>query len=499
MELTDQIIQKALKNLRFQTDCFIDGKYQPSFSNKRFNCISSIDSKPITTIASGDSKDIDCAVHAARESFESGIWKNLPPSKRKATLLKLAELIEANQLNLALLETLDMGKPIADSFSVDIPAAIRSLRWYAESIDKVYDEVAPTAQPSLATMTREPIGVVGAVVPWNFPLMMAMWKVAPALACGNSVVLKPAEQSSLSALYLGQLANESGIPKGVLNVVPGFGKTAGKTLGLHPDVDCLAFTGSTEVGKLFMSYSAQSNLKKVWLECGGKSPNIIFDDCPDLDKVAKTSAGAIFYNQGEVCTAGSRLIVHKKIKDQLLQKIIHYAKNFKPLEPLNPSSKMGAIVDKSQFKKIMASIDHGKKEGASLILGGKQTLQETGGFYIEPTIFDNVTPNMKIAKEEIFGPVLSILSFETDDEAVKIANDSDYGLAAAVWSKDINRAHLTAKALKSGIVWVNCWDYDDMTTAFGGYKHSGNGRDKSLHSLEKYTELKTTWINLEQN
>lgn len=497
-EITQPLVNEKLKNIQFISQCFIDGKYTNALSGKTFDCISPIDGKKLTQIARGEKEDVDLAVAAAKREFEKGSFKNLAPIERKNILLKFADLIEENRLELALLETLDMGKPISESFNVDLKVSLRSLRWYAECCDKIYDEIAPTAQPSLAMMVREPIGVVGAVVPWNFPLMMAIWKIAPALAVGNSVVLKPAEQSSLSALFLGKLSVEAGIPAGVFNVIAGFGNEAGKAIGLHPDVDCLAFTGSTQVGKLFMKYSAESNLKRVWLECGGKSPNIVFADCPNLDKVANAAASAIFYNQGEVCTAGSRLIVHASIKDELIKKVNEIAKTYQPSDPLNINTKLGAMVDDKQLETVKNYVESGKKEGAQLVCGGKQINQKSGGFYMEPTIFDNVNQKMTIAKEEIFGPVLSVITFTTDDEAIQIANDTQYGLAAAVWSKDINRAHLVSKAIQSGLVWVNCWDYDDITTAFGGFKQSGNGRDKSMHSLEKYTELKTIWINLEK-
>jgi 4-guanidinobutyraldehyde dehydrogenase/NAD-dependent aldehyde dehydrogenase len=401
-----------------------------------------------------------------------------------------------NADELALLETLDMGKPIADSTRIDIPAAARCISWFAEAIDKVYDEVAPTGPEALALITREPVGVVGAIVPWNFPLLMACWKLGPALATGNSVVLKPSEKSPLTAIRVAALALEAGLPEGVLNVVPGFGQTAGKALALHRDVDCIAFTGSTATGRLMLQYSGQSNMKRVWLECGGKSPNIIMADCADLDRAARAAAFAIFFNQGEMCSAGSRLIVQESVREQVLEKIAAVGRELAPGDPLDPKTALGAIVDETQLRTVMRYIESGKSEGARVALGGRRVREETGGYYVEPTIFADVRPEMTIAREEIFGPVLSAISFRTLDEALEIANNVIYGLAAAIWTRDINTAHRVARALRAGTVYVNCYDADDITVPFGGFKQSGNGRDKSLHALDKYVELKTTWIDL---
>jgi 4-guanidinobutyraldehyde dehydrogenase/NAD-dependent aldehyde dehydrogenase len=345
-------------------------------------------------------------------------------------------------------------------------------------------------------ITREPMGVVGAIVPWNFPLLMAAWKIAPALAAGNSMVLKPSEKSPLTAIRVAELAMEAGVPEGVLNVLPGFGHTAGKALALHMDVDCVAFTGSTATGKLMLQYAGQSNLKRVWLECGGKSPNVVLADCADLDRAAAASADAIFYNQGEMCSAGSRLVVHESVRDQLLEKIAALARDYQPGDPLDAKTRLGAIVEQTQLGTVMRYIDSGKSEGARVTLGGRQVRESTGGYYVEPTIFDNVKPTMKIAREEIFGPVLSTLTFKSVEEAIEIANGVVYGLAAAVWSRDITTAHRVARALRAGTVWVNCYEASDITVPFGGFKQSGNGRDKSLHSLDKYVELKTTWVDL---
>jgi 4-guanidinobutyraldehyde dehydrogenase/NAD-dependent aldehyde dehydrogenase len=411
-------------------------------------------------------------------------------------LQRFAELILENQDELALLETLDVGKPIADSLAVDIPATARCIAWYAEAVDKVYDEVAPTSHDALALITREPIGVVAAIVPWNFPLIMASWKIGPALAAGNSFILKPSEKSPLTAIKLAALAAEAGIPDGVFNVLPGFGHTAGQALALHMDVDCIGFTGSTRTGKLMLQYSGQSNMKRVWLECGGKSPNIILADCPDLDRAAETAASAMFFNQGQMCTAASRLVIEESVRDRVLEKVVEASRRMQPDDPLDPSTRLGAIVDDVQMKTVLGYIDTGCSEGASMLTGGRQVRQETGGYYVEPTIFADVRQEMRIAREEIFGPVLVAVTVKDAEEAVRVGNGVEYGLAAAVWTRDITKAHRIARALRAGMVYVNCYDADDITVPFGGFKQSGTGRDKSLHAFDKYTELKTTWIDL---
>ncbi|TBU99165.1 aldehyde dehydrogenase [Stutzerimonas kirkiae] len=488
--------QQRARELDIEGRAFIQGEYVDALSRGRFDCVSPIDGRVLAQVASCDAQDAEHAVASAREVFAAGLWSRLAPARRKAILIRFADLLEAHGEELALLETLDMGKPIGDALAVDIPGAARALRWSGEAIDKVYDEVAPTPHDQLGLVTREPVGVVAAIVPWNFPLMMACWKLGPALATGNSVILKPSEKSPLTAIRIARLAIEAGIPAGVLNVLPGYGHTVGKALALHMDVDTLVFTGSTRVAKQLMIYAGESNMKRVWLEAGGKSPNIVFADAPDLYQAAEAAASAIAFNQGEVCTAGSRLLVESSIRERFLPLLVEALKAWKPGNPLDPATNIGALVDTQQLDTVLSYIEAGHAEGATLLLGGKRTLEETGGLYVEPTIFDGVDNAMKIAREEIFGPVLSVIGFDTPEQAIAIANDTQYGLAAAVWTADLSKALLTARALRAGSIWVNQYEGGDMTAPFGGFKQSGNGRDKSLHAFDKYTELKATWIKL---
>ncbi len=482
--------------LRLRTQAYIDGKYVDAAAGKTFDCISPIDGRTIAQVAECEFADVQHAVTAARRAFDSGVWSDKRPAVRKKILLRLAELVDRHKEELALLESLDMGKPVQDALAIDLPATVRCLSWTAEAIDKVYGEIASTGPHELGLITREPLGVVAAIVPWNFPLLMAAWKIAPALATGNSVILKPSEKSPLSALRLAELAAEAGIPDGVFNVLPGFGRGAGEALALHMDVDGLVFTGSTAVGKHLLECSGRSNMKRTWLECGGKSPNIVFADAPDLQAAAEAAATGIFFNQGEVCTAASRLLVERSIRDEFVERVVEAGRRMQPRHPFEPDASMGAIVDDAQMQRVLGYIARGCSEGAQLRLGGARALGDSGGYYIEPTVFDAVDPSMAIAREEIFGPVLSTIVFDDEDTAVRIANDTPYGLAAGVWTSQIGRAHRVARRLRAGSVWVNYWDAGDMTAPFGGFKQSGNGRDKSLHAFDKYTELKATWINL---
>ena len=488
----NDVIDKK-NNMDFRTQAFIGGNYVDSTTGKTFESISPVDGQIITNVAECDVEDINKAVIAAREVFEKGSWSRMAPSKRKKILFNFAELMKKNILELGILETLNMGKPITRATG-DIAACINCTKWYAEAIDKIYDDVAPTGDNIIATITREPLGVVGAVTPWNYPLLMACWKFAPALATGNSFILKPAEQSPLSALRIAELAVEAGIPEGVFNVVPGFGPTAGKALGMHMDVDKLGFTGSTEVGRYFLSYSGQSNMKRVSLECGGKSPNIIFADAPDLDHAAKMAADGMFGNSGQVCDAPSRLLIEKSIKDEFLEKVSEYSKPWMPDDPFKPETLMGSIVDKTQTERILEYIDTGKNEGANILTGGEQVKKDSGGYYISPTILKDVKNDMRVAKEEIFGPVLCSIDFENEDDALKIANDTSYGLNAIIWSNDLNKVHKLAKRIKSGKVLINSLSDGDMSLPHGGYKQSGFGRDKSLEALDQYTQSKLTLI-----
>ena len=498
MNLTSENIKKLRSNINFPSELFINGKYQKSISEKSFDNISPIDGNVINKVFLAQQQDVDLAVSKARETFNKGHWSNLPPGQRKKILLKFATLLERDRLELALLDTIDMGKTINDTFNADLPTSIDNIEWYAEIIDKLFDDISPSSKEFMGLITKEPIGVVAAIVPWNYPLWMAIWKIAPALITGNSVILKPAEQSPMSAIKIGALLSEAGVPDGVFSVLPGDGPITGKSLCLHKDVDCVAFTGSGEVGKLVLQYSGQSNMKRVQLECGGKSPNIIFADCHDLDAAAEASAYAIFGNQGEVCSAGSRLIVQKDIENDFVNRVAEFSKKMQPSDPFDPNSFAGAIVNKEQLDKINKYVNIGKEEGAEIKVGGNITMQETGGCYFEPTIFKNVKNNMKIAQEEIFGPVLASLSFSSFEEAISIANDTEYGLAAGVWTKDINKAIKASREIRAGTVYINNYEEGvDSTIPLGGYKQSGVGRDNGYQALENYLQIKSTWIKID--
>jgi 4-guanidinobutyraldehyde dehydrogenase / NAD-dependent aldehyde dehydrogenase len=494
--MTSTLWHERAAALAIDGRAFIGGQRVWAKSEQRFDNLSPVDGRNLGQVARCDGADVDLAVAAARAAFEDRRWAGKSPAQRKRVLIRFADLVQQNGAELALLETLDMGKPIKYSQSVDVGAAANTLRWYGEAIDKIYDEIAPTADSSLALITREAVGVVAAIVPWNYPMIMAAWKIAPALAAGNSVVLKPSEKSPLTALRLAELALEAGIPAGVFNVLPGYGHEAGAALALHMDVDCIGFTGSTRVGKQIMQMAGQSNLKRAWTELGGKSANIVCADCPDLDAAVASAIGSIYFNQGESCNAPSRLFVEEAIRERFLEKALAMMPDFQPGDPLDEATVMGAIVDATQLKTVLGYIDAGKADGAKLLSGGAQARTASGGYYVQPTLFDQVDSGMKIAREEIFGPVLSVLSFTDLHDAVRQANATPYGLQAAVWTANMSKAIQTARALRAGTVHVNQYDGDDITVPFGGYKQSGNGRDKSLHAFDKYTELKTTWIQI---
>jgi len=497
MTLSYKTVKEKKSILHFPSDLFIDGKYHKSISEKSFDNISPIDGKLINKISFAQQSDIDIAVSSARKVFEKGHWSNMAPGQRKKILLKFSQLIERDRLELSLLDTIDMGKTINDTYNADLPTSIDNIEWYSEIIDKLFDDISPSSKEYMGLITKEPIGVVAAIVPWNYPLWMAIWKIAPALITGNSVILKPAEQSPMSAIKIGALLAEAGLPDGVFSVLPGDGPITGKQLCLHNDIDCVAFTGSGEVGKLVLQYSGQSNMKRVQLECGGKSPNIIFADCEDLDAAAEASAYAIFGNQGEVCSAGSRLIIQKEIEKDFIKKVAKISKKMQPGDPFDPESFAGAIVNNEQLEKINKYVNIGKEEGASVEVGGNITMKDTGGCYFEPTIFTNVNNKMRVAQEEIFGPVLTTLTFSTFEEAISIANDSQYGLAAGVWTKDINKAIKASREIRAGTVYINNYEEGmDSTIPLGGYKQSGIGRDSGYQALDNYLQVKSTWAKI---
>ncbi|MGH2953544.1 MAG: aldehyde dehydrogenase [Solirubrobacterales bacterium] len=475
---------------------FIDGEFADAASGETFDRVNPATGQVVTEVAAGDSEDVDRAVGAARRAFAAGEWSRAEPAERKRVLLRLAELIREHGEELALLDSLDMGKPAEDALGIDVPGAAGIFQWYAEAADKLYDEIAPTGADDLALVTREPLGVIGAVVPWNFPLDLATWKLAPALVAGNSVVLKPAEQSPHSVLRLAELGAEAGLPAGVLNVIPGFGETAGRALGLHPDVDCVAFTGSTEVGKMFQRYASESNAKPVWLECGGKSPNLVFADAEDLDRAADMAAFGIFFNQGEVCSANSRLLVERSIRDEFVERLLERARAVRVGDPLDPETTMGPLVDEQHAERVLAYIEAARDGGTVRHGGGRVAVNGHDRCFVEPTVLEGLPNDHRVAQEEVFGPVLAVLDFEQEDEALEVANATRYGLAASIWTSNLARAHRLARRLRVGTVSVNTVDALGPQTPFGGFKESGFGRDLSLHAIDKYTGLKTTWIKL---
>jgi len=494
--LTHEEYKAIAADLSLPLNAYINGKFGVPKAGKTMDTINPATGESLGQMAACDSTDVDYTVTKAREAFDRGDWSRMHPSERKRVIIQLTKLMLRHRHELAVIESLESGKPIRECQLTDLPETIHCLQWHAEATDKLYDEVSPSGDDALGLIIREPVGVVGCVLPWNFPLMMLAWKIGPALSAGNSVIVKPAGQTSMTALRVAELATEAGLPDGVLNVLPGHGPDVGEPLGRHDDVQVVSFTGSTEVGRKFLEYSAQSNLKGIVLECGGKNPAVVLADADNLDHAAKHIVYAALWNMGQNCTANSRVIVHKDIKSKLVERILEQLRSWKTGDPLDPTNQLGAIVSKEQYDKILDYIEIGKKEGAKVLAGGS-ALNMDGGIFIEPTIFDAVTPDMTIAREEIFGPVVVIIEVSSDAHALTIANDTCYGLQASLYTSNVKNAHRYARALQAGTVSVNCYAEGDIATPFGGYKLSGfGGRDNSLQAHEQYCETKTIWIDL---
>jgi gamma-glutamyl-gamma-aminobutyraldehyde dehydrogenase len=489
---------RPVTDIDLRTRLFIDGRFVDAASGRTFTTENPATGRELATVAEGDAADVDAAVAAARRAVDRGPWASMTPAERKRTLQRVADAIDDHAEELAVTESLDAGKPLADTRAIDIPDTAATIRWHAEAIDKINDDVTPTGPDAVAMIVREPVGVVGAVIPWNYPALMAAWKLGPALATGNAVVMKPARFTSLSLLRIAELATEAGLPPGVLNVVPGGGDTVGAAIGRHMDIDAVAFTGSTEVGRTFLEYAARSNLKRVMLELGGKSPQVVMRDVSDIENLVANATNAIFWNMGENCSAGSRLIVHKDRKAEVLDALVAAVeRDWIVGDPLDPTTRIGPLISRSHMDTVLSYIDVGRAEGARIATGGQRVREDSGGWFVQPTIFDGVTNDMRIAREEIFGPVLSVIEFETEAEAVAIANDTPYGLGASLYTDDLNVAHRVSRQLKAGTVGINCYSEGDLTTPFGGFKQSGfGGHDKSLRAHEQYQETKTIWIAL---
>lgn len=494
--LTHEEYNAIAADLSLPLNAYVNGKFSKPRSGKTMDTVNPATGQSLGKMAACDSSDVDYTVTKAREAFDRGDWSRMHPSDRKRVLIQLTKLILRHRHELAVIESLESGKPIHECQLTDIPETVHCLQWHAEATDKLYDQVSPSGDDALGLIIREPVGVVACVLPWNFPLMMLAWKIGPALSAGNSVIVKPAEQTSMTALRIAELAGEAGLPEGVLNILPGDGPEVGEPLGRHSDVQVVSFTGSTEVGRKFLEYSAQSNLKRIVLECGGKNPAVVLSDADNLDHAAKHIVYAALWNMGQNCTANSRVIVHKDVKQKLLERILEQLRSWKTGDPLDPTNQLGAIVSKEQYDKILDFIEIGKKEGAKVLVGGA-AMKIGDGFFIEPTLFDGVTPEMTIAREEIFGPVFAIIEVSSDAQAVAMANDTCYGLQASLYTASVKNAHRYARALQAGTVSVNCYAEGDIATPFGGYKLSGfGGRDNSLQAHEQYCETKTIWIDL---
>lgn len=481
------------ETISLPSNAFINGAFRPAISGRTFKTLNPATGKVLTEVAACDAADVDYAVQKAKEAFDDGRWRLLPPGERKTVLLKLAKLLERNRHELAVLESLDSGKPIRECQTIDVPDTIQTIRWHAELIDKIYDSTAPVGSNALTVVVREPVGVVGLVLPWNFPLLMLAWKIGPSLAAGCSVVVKPAEETPLTTLRVAELAHEAGVPAGVFNVVTGSGEEAGEPIGRHMDVAMVSFTGSTETGRRFLRYAADSNLKRIVLECGGKNPAIVLNDVEDIDLVAEQVVNGAFWNMGENCSATSRLIVHADVKDELLQRIGAYMREWKMGDPLDPQNRVGSLISKAHYEKVKSYLDRVKTEKLSVAFGGKTDT----AIYVEPTVVDGVGRDSRLFQEEIFGPVLSVTTFNSIDEATSLANDTVYGLTASVYTASLKNAIRLSRDIRAGVVTVNCFGEGDATTPFGGYKESGfGGRDKSIWAHDQYTELKTIWIDV---
>ncbi len=494
--LTREEYQAVADDMDFPSNAHINGKFTAARSGETYETINPATGKVLTNIASCGIEDVEYAVKKARQAFDSGVWSKMHPTERKDIMIKLVKRMKRNRYELAVLESLDSGKPIRDCATIDLPETIECLAWYAEAADKLYDRMSPATDDAMGLIVQEPMGVVACILPWNFPLMMFGWKVGPALAAGNSVIVKPASLTSMTALRIAELATEAGVPPGVLNVVTGSGSKIGKAIGLHQDIGAISFTGATEIGRSVLQYAAESNLKRVTLELGGKNPAVVLEDAEHLDSVAEHAVHAMFWNMGENCTSNSRLIIHEKLKDDLLPRVLDKTREWVTGDPLEHRNALGAIVSRSHFDSIMKYIDIAKKEGGKLILGG-DSLEIGDGVFISPTIFDEVTPDMTIAKDEIFGPVLAVMTVSSDEQALQVANDTCYGLQASVFTGNVRKAIRAGRELQAGTVTVNCFGEGDISTPFGGYKLSGfGGRDKSLQAFEQYTQTKTIWIDL---